>query len=317
MVDPQAQRRDYTVGAAPSPKLALAVEPSLAGLRLDQALARLLPKESRSRLAWLVEEGAVLVDGERARPRHRLRGGEHLEVTLLPRPEEAAFRPEEIALDVVHEDDDVLVVAKPAGLVVHPGSGNWAGTMLNALLHRVPALAGLPRAGIVHRLDKETSGLLVVAKNEAAMQDLVRQLQARTVKRTYLAIARGAVPGGGAVDAPIGRHPTQRTRMAVVPGGKPAVTRYHVRERLGGHTLLECELETGRTHQIRVHLASIGHPLEGDPVYGGRGARRLPRQALHAWKLAFVHPATGKVVRFTAPPPPDFEALLAELRRAA
>ena len=311
-----AKPANYTSGEAVSPKFAFAVEPALAGLRLDQALAKLLPRESRSRLARLVEEGAVLVDGERARPRDRLRGGERLEVTLAPRPEEAAFRPEAIELDVVHEDEDVLVVAKPAGLVVHPGSGNWAGTMLNALLHRVPALKSLPRAGIVHRLDKETSGLLVVAKNEAAMQDLVRQLQARTVKRTYLAIARGAVPAEGTVDAPIGRHPAQRTRMAVVRGGKPALTHYRVRERFPAHALLECDLETGRTHQIRVHLASIGHPLEGDPVYGGRGARRLPRQALHAWKLAFVHPRTGKMLHFTAPPPADFEALAAELRAA-
>lgn len=311
-----AKPANYTSGEAPAPKRVLDVEPGLAGLRLDQALARLLPQESRSRLASLVEQGAVLVEGRPARPRDRLHGGERLEVTLLPRPEESAFRPEDIALDVVHEDDDVLVVAKPAGLVVHPGSGNWAGTMLNALLHRVPALARLPRAGIVHRLDKETSGLLVVAKNEAAMQDLVRQLQSRTVKRTYLAIARGAVPDEGTVDAPIGRHPSQRTRMAVVPGGKPAVTHYRVRERFGAHALLECDLETGRTHQIRVHLASIGHPLEGDPVYGGRGARRLPRQALHAWKLAFFHPRTGKTVRFTAPPPADFEALARALREA-
>ncbi|HEX4944886.1 MAG TPA: RluA family pseudouridine synthase, partial [Usitatibacteraceae bacterium] len=314
MIDPVAKPANYTSREGPAPKLALSVEPALAGLRLDQALARLRPKESRSRLARLVEEGAVLVDGERVRPRHKLRGGEQVEVTLVPRPEESAFQPEEIALDVVHEDDDVLVVAKPAGLVVHPGSGNWAGTMLNALLHRVPALKGLPRAGIVHRLDKETSGLLVVAKHEAAMQDLVRQLQARTVKRTYLAIARGVMAGEGTVDAPIGRHPKQRTRMAVVPGGKPAVTHYRVRERFGAHALLECDLETGRTHQIRVHLASIGHPLEGDPVYGARGARRLPRQALHAWKLAFIHPGTGKMVRFTAPPPEDFEALVEALR---
>jgi 23S rRNA pseudouridine1911/1915/1917 synthase len=317
MVDPVAKPENYTSAGQASPLLTFEVTPELAGLRLDQALARLLPKESRSRLARLVDEGAVLVDGERARrPRDKVRGGERLDVTLLARPEECAFRPEEIALDVVHEDADVLVVAKPAGLVVHPGSGNWAGTMLNALLHRVPALKLLPRAGIVHRLDKETSGLLVVAKHEAAMQDLVRQLQARTVKRTYLAIVRGAVAGEGTVDAPIGRHPVQRTRMAVVASGKHAVTHYRVRERFAAHTLLECDLETGRTHQIRVHLASIGHPLEGDPVYGGRGARRLPRQALHAWKLAFVHPGSGKVVRFTAPPPPDFEELVASLRLA-
>jgi 23S rRNA pseudouridine1911/1915/1917 synthase len=314
MVDPVAEPANYTSGQVASPRLTLSAGPAEAGLRLDQALARLLPKESRTRLARLVEQGAVLVDGESARPRHKLRGGELIEVTLLARPEEEAFRAEAIALDIVHEDADVLVIAKPAGLVVHPGSGNWAGTMLNALLHHVLALKGLPRAGIVHRLDKETSGLLVVARHEAAMQDLVRQLQARTVKRTYLAIARGVVAAAGTVDAPIGRHPTQRTRMAVVPGGKSAVTHYRVRERFAAHTLLECDLETGRTHQIRVHLASIGHPLEGDPVYGGRGVRRLPRQALHAWKLAFVHPGSRERVHFTAPPPADFEALVAALR---
>ncbi|MGE0357913.1 MAG: RluA family pseudouridine synthase [Burkholderiales bacterium] len=316
MVDPVAKPANYTCAGGAFPKHALAVEPALAGLRLDQALARLFPRESRSRLAHLVREGAVLVDGARARPRDRLRGGERVEVTFLPRPEEEAFRPEAIALEVIHEDDDVLVIAKPAGLVVHPGSGNWAGTMLNALLHHVPALKRLPRAGIVHRLDKETSGLLVVAKHEAAMQDLVRQLKEHTVKRTYLAVARGAVAAEGRVEAPIGRHPSQRTRMAVVPGGKPALTRFRVKERFAAHSLLECDLETGRTHQIRVHLASIGHPLEGDPVYGARGARRLPRQALHAWKLAFRHPGTGKLARFTADPPADFEALLAGLRSA-
>ncbi|MBK8323681.1 MAG: RluA family pseudouridine synthase [Betaproteobacteria bacterium] len=307
---------DYTRAQAAAPRHAFEAGEALAGLRLDQALARLLPAESRSRLTRLVEEGGVLVDGEPGRAARRLRGGERIEVTLTPRPEEVAFRPEAIDLDVKHEDDAVLVVAKPAGLVVHPGSGNWAGTMLNALLHRVPALKHLPRAGIVHRLDKETSGLLVVAKTEAAMQDLVRQLQARTVKRTYLAVARGVVAAAGTVDAPIGRHPTQRTRMAVVPGGKPAVTHYRPVKRFAAHTLLECDLETGRTHQIRVHLARIGHPLEGDPVYGGKGASRLERQALHAWKLAFVHPATGALVRFEAPPPADFEALLASLAKA-
>ncbi len=306
---------DYTRAGADVRRHAFEAGEGAAGLRLDQALARELPGESRSRLAKLVEEGAVLVDGEPGKAARRLRGGERIEVRLLPRPEETAFRAEAIDLDVLHEDDAVLVVAKPAGLVVHPGSGNWAGTMLNALLHRVPALKHLPRAGIVHRLDKETSGLLVVAKTEAAMQDLVRQLQARTVKRTYLALARGVVAAAGTVDAPIGRHPTQRTRMAVVPGGKPAVTHYRPRRRYAAHTLLECDLETGRTHQIRVHLASIGHPLEGDPVYGGKGARRLERQALHAWKLAFVHPVTRETVRFESPAPADFEALVEGLER--
>ena len=286
----------------------------MAGLRLDQALARLLPGESRSRLSRLIEEGHVRVDGEAAVGRRKVKSGEAVELTLAPREADAAFRPEAIALDVLHEDDDVLVIDKPAGLVVHPGSGNWAGTMLNALLHHAPGAASLPRAGIVHRLDKDTSGLLVVARNEPAQLALVRQLQARTVKRTYLALARGRVERDGKVDAPIGRHPVHRTRMAVVPAGKPAVTQYRVRERLAAHTLLECDLETGRTHQIRVHLASIGHPLEGDPVYGGRGARPFPRQALHAWRLAFRHPRTGETLQFESPLPADFRALLESLR---
>ncbi|MGE5097707.1 MAG: RluA family pseudouridine synthase [Betaproteobacteria bacterium] len=286
----------------------------MAGLRLDQALARLLPDESRSRLARLIEEGHVHVDGEPAAVRRKVRSGESVEVWLAPRPVDTAFRAEAIGLPIVHEDADVLVIDKPAGLVVHPGSGNWEGTMLNALLHHVPQARDLPRAGIVHRLDKETSGLLVVAKNEAAQASLVKQLQARTVKRTYLAIVRGRTGEQGTVDAPIGRHPVQRTRMAVVASGKPAVTHYRVRERFTTHTLLECDLETGRTHQIRVHLASIGHPLEGDPVYAGRGAKLFARQALHAWKLAFVHPASGKPVHFESPLPPDMRQLLEALR---
>ena len=315
MVDPVAEPANYTSDEGSAPRRSLTVALEMAGLRLDQALARLLPGESRTRLARLVDEGWVRLDGELARPRQKLRGGERLEVVLAPRPEVGAFRAEDIALDVVHEDADVLVIAKPAGLVVHPGSGNWAGTMLNALLHRVPSLGTLARAGIVHRLDKDTSGLLVVAKTEAAQQHLVRQLQARTVKRIYLAVVRGKLAAGGKVDAPIGRHPVNRTRMAVVSGGKPAVTRFRVRERFAAHTLVECELETGRTHQIRVHLASIGHPLEGDPAYAGRGAKRLPRQALHAWKLGFVHPRTGKPVHFEAPAPADFTALIEALRQ--
>jgi len=284
----------------------------LAGLRLDRALARMLPEESRSRLARAIDEGQVRVDGRAASGSMKVRSGEAVELALEPRGG-GADRPEAIELAVVHEDADVLVVDKPAGLVVHPGSGNRAGTLLNALLHHAPATAQLPRAGIVHRLDKDTSGLLVVAKNEAAQLSLVRQLQARTVKRTYLALVRGTVDKPGKVDAPIGRHPVQRTRMAVVAGGKPAVTHYRVRRRFARHTLLECDLETGRTHQIRVHLASIGHPLEGDPAYSGRGERLLPRQALHAWKLAFEHPRTGKAARFESGLPADFEALLASL----
>ena len=292
----------------------LTIPLEMAGLRLDQALARLLPGESRSRLARLIEEGHVRVDGEPAASRRKLKSGESVDVALVARPVDEAFLPEAIALAVVHEDDDVLVVDKPPGLVVHPGSGNWAGTLLNALLHHAPATASLPRAGIVHRLDKDTSGLLVVAKNEAAQAELVRQLQARSVKRTYVALVRGHLEAPATVDAPIGRHPVHRTRMAVVASGKPAVTHLRVREAFARHTLLECDLETGRTHQIRVHLASIGHPIEGDPVYGGRGERLLPRQALHAWKLAFRHPRTGEAMRFEAPLPADLRALLARLR---
>ncbi|MGZ5651644.1 MAG: RluA family pseudouridine synthase [Usitatibacter sp.] len=292
----------------------LTIPLGMAGLRLDQALARLLPGESRSRLARLIQEGHVRVDGEAVTGRMKLKSGESVEVALIPRQVDGAFLPEAITLHILHEDEDILVIDKPAGLVVHPGSGNWAGTMLNALLHHAPAVGQLPRAGIVHRLDKDTSGVLVVAKNEPAQLALVRQLQARTVKRTYLALARGKVQGDGSVDAPIGRHPVHRTRMAVVAGGKPAVTHYRVRERFAAHTLLECDLETGRTHQIRVHLASIGHPLEGDAVYAGRGPRAFARQALHAWKLAFVHPKSAQPVRFEAPLPQDFRALLESLR---
>ena len=288
----------------------------MAGLRLDQALAKLIPGESRSRLAKLVEAGHVLVDGGPAAGRLKLKSGEAVEVSLVPRASESPFRAQAIELSIVHEDADVLVVDKPAGLVVHPGSGNWDGTMLNALLHHVRSLEELPRAGIVHRLDKDTSGLLVVAKNEPAQLELVRQLQAHAVKRAYLALVRGHIATPGSVEAPIGRHPVQRTRMAVVPGGKPAVTHYRVKETLPAHTLLECDLETGRTHQIRVHLASIGHPIEGDPVYAGKKAGLMPRQALHAWKLAFRHPRTDEMMRFESRMPEDFRALLRRLRHS-
>jgi 23S rRNA pseudouridine1911/1915/1917 synthase len=314
MTNPVSRSANYSAPQVPSPERRFTIPFELAGLRLDQALAKLLPGESRTRLAKLIGEGHVRVDGEPASIRFKLKSGEVVDVALVPRPAEAAFRPEAIALHVVHEDDDVLVVDKPAGLVVHPGSGNWAGTLLNALLHHAPGAQHLPRAGIVHRLDKDTSGLLVVAKTEAAQQGLVRQLQARSVKRTYLAVARGRLCGPGTVDAPIGRHPVHRTKMAVVASGKPAVTHYRVREALPAHTFLECDLETGRTHQIRVHLASIGHPLEGDAAYGGRGPRLLERQALHAWKLAFAHPATGKLVRYESPMPEDLLRLLDTLR---
>ena len=313
-MNPVSRSANYSAPQLPSRALRITIPAQLAGLRLDQALARLLPEESRSRLARLIEEGHVRVDGETALPKRKLKSGESVEVALAPRIEESPYRAEAIALDIVHEDGDVLVLDKPAGLVVHPGSGNWEGTMLNALLHHAPALEHLARAGIVHRLDKDTSGLLVVAKNEPAQLSLVRQLQEHTVKRTYLALARGRLTRAGKVDAPVGRHPVHRTRMAVVEGGKTAVTHYRVRESFAAHTLLECDLETGRTHQIRVHLASIGHPLEGDPVYAPRGAKLLPRQALHAWKLAFIHPGSAEAMQFEAPMPADFRALVESLR---
>lgn len=294
---------------------------ALAGLRLDQALARLFPEHSRSRLQGWIDAGRVTLDGAVPTPRQRVRGGEHVIVLALPGPEETSFAPEAIPLAVVYEDEALLVIDKPPGFVVHPGSGNWSGTLLNALLAHAPAVAALPRAGIVHRLDKDTSGLLVVAKRLDTQTALVRALQVRAVQRTYLAIAAGRVASAGRVEAPIGRHPTVRTRMAVTARGKAAVTHYRPLRGGADWTLLECRLETGRTHQIRVHLQSIGHPLLGDETYGPRVlpadlARRVDgfrRQALHAWRLALRHPVTGAEMAWEAPPPADFAALLARL----
>ena len=285
-----------------------------AGLRLDQALARLLPAHSRSRIRAWIDAGNVTLSGSIVEAKRRLAGGERLLVVPAADPRTTALEPQAIAMSIVYEDDALIVIDKPPGLVVHPGSGNWSGTLANALLHHSPQLAGLARAGIVHRLDKDTSGLLVVAKTETAQTDLVRQLQARSVRREYLALAAGDIARDGTIDAPIGRHPVKRTSMAVVGGGKPAVTRYEVRERFGDCTLLVCRLETGRTHQIRVHLASIRHPLVGDPTYGRRGGVAFPRQALHAWRLGLVHPATKEPMRWESPIPQDFAALLTALR---
>ena len=290
-------------------------------MRLDQALARLMPEHSRSRLAAWMKQGKVSVGDTPADPKRKVWGGERIALDVPPLENAAAQAAEDIPLTIVYEDEAILVINKPAGLVVHPGSGNWQGTLLNALLHHAPQLAGIPRAGIVHRLDKDTSGLLVVARTLEAQTDLVRQLQARTVKRHYLALAYGSIACDGVVDAPIGRHPVQRTKMAVVGGGRAARTYYHVLERFARATLLECALETGRTHQIRVHLASIGHALVGDPVYGPRRvAQALPafaRQALHAWRLALVHPTTRAEMGWEASPPEDFAQLLAQLRSAS
>jgi 23S rRNA pseudouridine1911/1915/1917 synthase len=306
-----------------------------AGMRLDQALARLLPEYSRSRLQNWIQHGQVTLGGAAPTARQKVWGGERLEVSPQTHPSEQPHRAEEIVLDVVYEDDCILVINKPAGLVVHPGSGNWQGTLLNALLHHAPQLDEIPRAGIVHRLDKDTSGLLVVAKTLTAQTALVRQLQARTVKREYLALAYGDVARDGKVDAPIGRHQTQRTRMAVAQHGKPAVTHYFVEERFPatstgsgqGCTLLRCRLETGRTHQIRVHLASIHHPLVGDRTYLKGAQKSSPqlrellagfhRQALHAERLGLEHPASGKWMEWHAPLPQDMQQLLANIRNAA
>lgn len=304
----------------------LLIPTDCAGLRLDQALARLLPQHSRSRLQGWLREGRIRLDGEAGvDAKRKIWGGEwiELEEDLPADPRELPAMAEDIPLQIVHEDEDLLVINKPAGLVVHPGSGNWQGTLLNALLHHAPALAAIPRAGIVHRLDKDTSGLLVVAKTLEAQTDLVRQLQARSVKRHYLALVYGAVVTNGKMDAPIGRHPTQRTRMAVVAlerHGKEARTHYQVRERFVAATLLECQLETGRTHQIRVHMMALGHPLVGDPVYlrGKRSGSSLlnafPRQALHAWRLAVQHPRTQQEMSWATDLPEDFAQLLAQLR---
>jgi len=293
----------------------LTVPVACAGLRLDQALAKLLPEYSRSRLAQWVRLSRATVNGRAVLPRQRVWGGEVIDIEPLPDAAALAHRPEDIPLEVVFEDDTLLIVNKPAGLVVHPGSGNWQGTLLNALLRRVPGLAGIPRAGIVHRLDKDTSGLLVVAKTLTAQASLVRQLQARSVKREYLAVAHGRIARDGRIEAPIGRHPVKRTKMAVVARGRPAVTHFQVLERYPGASLLRCRLETGRTHQIRVHLSAQGHPLVGDPVYGKRSSSiPFPRQALHAERLALVHPRTGKTMEWQVEPPTDMRELIESLR---
>ena len=317
------ERADYIPAAIPADDAdscdEMAIPAELGGMRLDQALAKLFPEHSRSRLqAWL-KDGLIRVDGVSPDARRKVWGGECIEIDAPPSPELGAALPEDLPLRCVYEDADILVIDKPVGLVVHPGNGNWSGTLLNALLHRDPALAAVPRAGIVHRLDKDTSGLMVVARTLAAQTELVRQLQARSVKRHYWALAQGRLAAGGTVDAPIGRHPAQRVRMAVVGNGRPAVTHYRVVEAFARCTLLECRLETGRTHQIRVHMAHLGHPLVGDPVYGQRrtGDPRLDgfgRQALHAFRLGLVHPRTGEAMEWSVPMALDLAALLDVLR---
>jgi 23S rRNA pseudouridine1911/1915/1917 synthase len=267
-----------------------------------------------------VREGAVQVDGQtEIEPKHKLMGGEKLLVTEPADARVTSEQPEDIPLSIVFEDETLLVVNKPAGLVVHPGNGNWQGTLLNALLHHAPSLAEIPRAGIVHRLDKDTSGLLVVAKTLESQTDLVRQLQARTVRRQYLAFAAGTMSHEGTVNEPIGRHPVQRIKMAIVPesrGGKPAITHIKILEAYTYSTFVECSLETGRTHQIRVHMAALHHPLIGDQVYGKANHKLppFPRQALHATRLGLVHPISGFKMQWEVPMPEDMKNLLDELR---
>jgi 23S rRNA pseudouridine1911/1915/1917 synthase len=287
------------------------------GRRLDAAVASHVPSLSRSRIARLADEGRVRVDGKPRKPAFRLRPGQTVEIAVPP-PAPAGLLAESIPLDIVLEDQDLLVVNKPAGLTVHPAPGHPSGTLVNALLSAVRDLAGIGgalRPGIVHRLDKDTSGLLVVAKSDAAHRSLAAQFKAHTAQRTYLAIVRGRVRrDAGTITAPLGRHPVQRTKIAVVPRGREAVTHYTVLERFRDATLLACRLETGRTHQIRVHLAHAGHPVLGDPVYGRARVPEMARQALHAARLEFTHPRTGRRVTCTAPLPDDMARLLARLR---
>ncbi len=298
------------------------------GKRLDQVAAELFPDFSRARLQAWIRSGDLRSDGEQMRPRDKVNAGAQL--TLAAELEdEVSWQGEDIALDVLHEDADIIVLNKPARLVVHPAAGNRDGTLVNALLHAYPELASLPRAGIVHRLDKDTSGLMVVARSLRAHTQLVEQLQARSVSREYAAVCIGAMTGGGTIDAPIGRHPRARKKMAVVAaGGKPAITHYRVEERFEHHTLVAVNLETGRTHQIRVHMAHRHYPLVGDPQYGGRprlpaGAdpelvdalRGFSRQALHARRLGLQHPGDGRDCEWSVPLPQDMLSLLDCLRR--
>ncbi|MFI3245415.1 MAG: 23S rRNA pseudouridine(1911/1915/1917) synthase RluD [Ferrimonas sp.] len=297
------------------------------GQRLDQALAECFPDYSRSRIKeWILAEKVQLNGQVAAKPREKVFGGETITINaeLI---EEVSSRPQDIPLDIIFEDEDILVINKPVGLVVHPGAGNHDGTLLNALLHHYPDIVNVPRAGIVHRLDKDTTGLMVVAKTVPAQTHLVAKLQARDITREYEAIACGIMTAGGTVDEPIGRHPQRRTHMAVTELGKEAVTHYRVKEKFRAHTLLRLRLESGRTHQIRVHMAHIGHPLVADPLYLGRprplrGAseelrdtmRHFGRQALHAAMLRLEHPITGQMMQWQAPIPEDMQRLTAMLR---
>lgn len=300
----------------------------MAGLRLDQTLARLFPDYSRSRLQQWVKAGRITVDGILKRSKDRVKGGETLVLDAEAEKTENQYSAEDIRLDIIYEDEALFILNKPAGLVVHPAPGNWSGTLLNGLLYRYPELNEIPRAGIVHRLDKLTSGLMVVARTLQSHYDLVKQLQERTIGRQYLALVQGTMVAGGTIDKPIARHPGDRKKMAIIPAGKEAITHYRIEQRFKDFVLLRVKLETGRTHQIRVHMASITHPIVGDPVYRGRlavpakseaplveGLRGFRRQALHAQKLVLQHPVTAEELSFSAPPPEDFKTLIQLLEK--
>lgn len=301
------------------------VPPELAERRLDQAAADLMPEHSRARIQGWIKAGQLTVNGQVRKPRDKVQIADQIAVKAVVEGQ-GRWEAESIRLDVVYEDEHIIVIDKPAGLVVHPAAGHAAGTLVNALLHYAPELDLLPRAGVVHRLDKDTTGLMVVARSLEAHTSLVAQLQERTMGREYEAVVSGELTGGGTVDRPIGRHPQQRQKMAVVAGGKPAVTHYRLIKRFRGHTHILCQLETGRTHQIRVHMAHIRHPLVGDPVYGGRlrlptgttealqrALSQFPRQALHARRLRLEHPETGELMTWESPLPDDLAGLLATL----
>jgi 23S rRNA pseudouridine1911/1915/1917 synthase len=300
-----------------------------AGKRLDQSLAQLFPEHSRSRLKEWIEKGQVLIDGTIKRPKDKVVGGEHIQIQAEQEIFNEAWGPEALPLDIIYEDEYIAVINKPMDLVVHPAAGHQQGTLVNALLHHIPCLVSLPRAGIVHRLDKDTTGLLVVAKTMEAHTKLVATLQAREMVRHYEAIVQGMLLAGGTVDAPIGRHPHDRKKMAVSERGKEAVTHYRVLQKFTAHTHLQVQLETGRTHQIRVHMLHLNYPIVGDKTYGGRqrvppkaseslllALRTFPRQALHAKKLGFNHPVTGEYMEWESPIPTDMSELLSSLRQS-
>ena len=337
MIDSTKNKKD-AADYSPKPALPVSTEAnespinltipySCAGMRLDQALAQLLPNWSRSRLQTWILEKRITIHEEAGTSKQKVWGNEQILIQPYLHASETKHKAESIDLDIIFEDEQLIVINKPAGLVVHPGNGNWHGTLLNALLHHAEQLNHIPRAGIVHRLDKETSGLLVVAKTIASQTSLVRQLQSHSVKREYLALVFGEVQADGDVNAPIGRHPTQRTKMAIIEKGKNARTHYKILDEFEGCTLLQCNLETGRTHQIRVHMHAIGHPLVGDPVYSGRPKKtnieimqllmEFPRQALHAERLALAHPKTQQPIQWETKLPEDMEALLLTLRQTS